>query len=344
MPAPPSFQKVNPADQPVMFLVLRSATLPLSTVNEYAETTIAQRISMVSGVAQVQVFGAARYAVRVDVDPRQLAAYGIGIDEVATAIANANVNLPTGTIYGAEQTVHGAGQRPAAHGGRVRSDDRRLPQRQPGAARRGRARLRRDRERQDGGLVPRRARAHARDPEAAGHQRRRRRRRGQEAAADLPRTAAGLGARSTSAPIAPDPIRESVHDVKLTLLLTVGLVVLVIFLFLRNVSATIIPSLALPASIVATFAVMYLLDYSLDNLSLMALTLAVGFVVDDAIVMLENIVRHMEMGKAPMRAALDGSQEVGVHDRVDDGCRWSPSSSRCCSWAASSAGCCTSSP
>ena len=133
------------------------------------------------------------------------------------------------------------------------------------------------------------------------------------------------------------------HDVKLTLLLTVVLVVLVIFLFLRNISATIIPSLALPASIVATFAVMYLLDYSLDNLSLMALTLCVGFVVDDAIVMLENIVRHMEMGKSPRAAAFDGSREVAftiVSMTVVAGRR---SSSRCCSWAASSAGCCTSS-
>ena len=140
------------------------------------------------------------------------------------------------------------------------------------------------------------------------------------------------------------PIRDSVRDVKLTLLSTVCLVVLVIFLFLRNVSATIIPSLALPGSIVATFAVMYLLGYSLDNLSLMALTLSVGFVVDDAIVMLENIVRHMEMGKPPMQAALDGSKEIAFTIRVDDACRWRRCSFRCCSWAASSAGCSTSSP
>ena len=133
------------------------------------------------------------------------------------------------------------------------------------------------------------------------------------------------------------------RDVKFTLVLTLVLVVMVIFLFLRNVSATIIPSLALPMSIIGTFAVMYLLGYSLDNLSLMALTLAVGFVVDDAIVMLENIVRHMEMGKTAMQAALDGSQRGRLHDSLDDASRSPRCSFRCCSWAGSSAGCSTSS-
>ena len=132
------------------------------------------------------------------------------------------------------------------------------------------------------------------------------------------------------------------HDVKFTLLLTIGLVVLVIFLFLRNISATIIPASRCRRRSSATFAVMYLLGYSLDNLSLMALTLSVGFVVDDAIVMLENIVRHMEMGKTPMQAAFDGSKEIAF-TILSMTCRWRRSSSRCCSWAASSAGCCTSS-
>ena len=274
MPAPPSYQKVNPGDQPVMFLVLRSATLPLSLINEYAETTIAQRISMVSGVAQVQVFGAAKYAVRVDVDPRKLAAHGIGIDEVASAIQNANVNLPTGTMYGAQQTftVLANGQLLRAVG--LRADDRRLPQRQPGPAR---AKSRTSTTASRTTRTPRGTSGERTIYLAIQKQP------GTNVVAvvdavkellpTLPRAAAGRARRSTSATIAPMPIRESVHDVKFTLLLTVVLVVLVIFLFLRNISATIIPSLALPASIVATFAVMYLLGYSLDNLSLMALTL-----------------------------------------------------------------------
>ncbi len=309
MPAPPSFQKVNPADQPVMFLVLRSATLPLSTVNEYAETTVAQRISMVSGVAQVQVFGAARYAVRVDLDPRKLAAYGIGLDEVASAISNANVNLPTGNIAGAERSfvvlANGRLLRAAAYGPTIVAYRNGNPVRLDEVAHvydgiendknagwyKGDRALMLAIMKQPGTNV---VQVVDRVREL------------------LPTFREQLPA-SVQLDVRTDrsgPIRESVHDVKLTLLLTVALVVLVIFLFLRNLSATVIPSLALPASIVATFAVMYLLDYSLDNLSLMALTLSVGFVVDDAIVMLENIVRHMEMGKTAMRAAVDGSKEV----------------------------------
>ena len=309
MPAPPSFQKVNPADQPVMFLVLRSATLPLSTVNEYAETTVAQRISMVSGVAQVQVFGAARYAVRVDLDPRKLAAYGIGLDEVASSISNANVNLPTGNISGSERSfvvlANGRLLRAAAYGPTIVAYRNGNPVRLDEVAHiydgiendknagwyKGDRALMLAIMKQPGTNV---VQVVDRVREL------------------LPTFREQLPA-SVQLDVRTDrsgPIRESVHDVKFTLLLTVALVVLVIFLFLRNISATIIPSLALPASIVATFAAMYLLDYSLDNLSLMALTLSVGFVVDDAIVMLENIVRHMEMGKSAMRAAVDGSKEV----------------------------------
>ena len=309
MPAPPSYQKVNPADQPVMFLVLRSATLPLTTINEFAETTLAQRISMVSGVAQVQIYGAARYAVRVDLNPRQLAGYGIGVDDVATAITNANVNLPTGTVYGSDRTfvvlANGRLLRASAYGPAII------------AYRNGRP-VRLDEV------------AHVYDgienDKSAGWYNGQRaiflsilKQPGTNVVAIVDAVRALLPAFREQLPAAVSldvrsdragPIRDSVRDVKLTLLLTVALVVLVIFLFLRNISATIIPSLALPASIVATFAVMYLLDYSLDNLSLMALTLSVGFVVDDAIVMLENIVRHMEMGKPPMQAALDGSKEI----------------------------------
>jgi HAE1 family hydrophobic/amphiphilic exporter-1 len=309
MPSPPSYQKVNPGDQPVMFLVLHSATLPLSTINEYAESTIAQRISMVSGVAQVNIFGAARYAVRVDVDPRKLAAHGLGIDEVAGAISTANVNLPTGTMYGTDKTmvVQANGQllKASAYGPTIISYRNGNP-----------VRL---------GDVAHVYDGVENDKSVAWYQGERtiylaiQKQPGTNVVAVcdavkqlLPTFREQLPA-SVSLDIRTDrsiPIRESVHDVKFTLVLTVCLVVMVIFLFLRNISATIIPSLALPTSIVATFAVMYLLDYSLDNLSLMALTLSVGFVVDDAIVMLENIVRHMEMGKPPVRAAYEGSREI----------------------------------
>jgi HAE1 family hydrophobic/amphiphilic exporter-1 len=308
MPSPPSYQKVNPGDQPVLFLVLHSETLPLSMIDEYAESTIAQRISMVSGVAQVNVFGAAKYAVRVDVDPRKLAAHGIGIDEVASSIANANVNLPTGTIYGDKTfVVQANGQllRAAAYGPTIISY-------------------------RGGNPVRLNEIAHVydgieNDKSAAWYNGERtiylaiQKQPGTNVVAvcDAVKALLPTFREQLPASLALDirtdrsiPIRESVQDVKFTLLLTIGLVVLVIFIFLRNISATIIPSLALPASIVGTFAVMYLLDYSLDNLSLMALTLCVGFVVDDAIVMLENIVRHMEMGKSAMRAAYDGSKEI----------------------------------
>jgi hydrophobic/amphiphilic exporter-1 (mainly G- bacteria), HAE1 family len=308
MPAPPSFQKVNPGDQPVMMLVLRSATMPMATLDEYAESTMAQRISMVSGVAQVQVFGAAKYAVRVDVDPKKLAAHGIGIDEVATAISNANVNLPTGTMYGEKtfvvqangQLINAQAYAPMIiayrNGNPVRLDevarvfDGIEDDKQAGWFKGERAIMLPILKQPGTNVV---------------------------AVVDAVRALLPTLREQLPASVSLDTrfdrsasIRDSVHDVKFTLILTVVLVVLVIFIFLRNISATIIPSLALPASIVGTFAVMYLLDYSLDNLSLMALTLCVGFVVDDAIVMLENIVRHMEMGKPPMEAAFDGSKEV----------------------------------
>ena len=309
MPTPPSFRKTNPADAPVLFLVLSSKTLPLPVVNRYAEDTIAQRLSMVTGVAQVNVFGAQKFAVRVDIDPMQLASRQIGIDQVAQAIAAANSNRPTGTLFGPNRNfvVQATGQLRDAdsfrnvvvayrNGSDVRlgevanvydgvENERNISwynaertiylavQRQPGTN----------------------------TVEVVDAIR--------EQLAELQRqlpASVTLAIRSDRA----QSIRESVEDVRFTLMLTVFLVILVIFLFLRNLSATIIPSLALPFSIVGTFAVMWALDYSLDNLSLMALTLSVGFVVDDAIVMLENIVRHMEMGKPRLQAALDGSKEI----------------------------------
>ncbi len=308
MPSPPTYQKVNPADQPVIYLALTSPTLKLSVVDEYAETTLAQSISMISGVAQVQVFGTQKYAVRAQLDPRLLASRHIGVNQVADAIRSGNVNLPTGTLQGPNQayTVRSNGQltdasqyRPLAvayrNGSPVRLEELGVIfdsvennkvaswyngqrgivlaiQRQPGT---------------NTVEVVDRIKALVARVQLPG-----------ALHLDV------LYDRSKS-------IRESVADVKFTLLLTIALVVMVIFLFLRNISATVIPSLALPMSIVGTFALMYLLDYSVDNLSLMALTLSVGFVVDDAIVMLENIVRHMEMGKPPFQAALDGASEIG---------------------------------
>jgi len=310
MPVPPVYRKVNPADQPVLYLALTSETLPLSTVNEYADTLMAQRISMINGVAQVQIFGEQKFAVRVQLDPQALASRGLGINEVAEAVKQENVNLPTGTLYGAHQafTIQATGQlttadayRPlivAYRGGQpVRlsemgrvinsvSNDKVASwyktsraivlaiQRQPGTN---------TIEVVDSinKLLPT-----IRNQIPASVQ------------------IATLYDRSAT-------IRESVNDVQFTLLLALGLVIMVIFLFLRNFSATVIPSLALPMSIVGTFSVMYLLNYSLDNLSLMALILCVGFVVDDAIVVLENIVRHMEMGEAPFTAAINGSREIG---------------------------------
>jgi HAE1 family hydrophobic/amphiphilic exporter-1 len=310
MPTPPSFQKVNPADQPVIYLALSSPTLPLYTVDEYAQTNLAQRISTINGVAQVTVFGSQKYAVRVQVDPRALAVRGIGIDEVEQAVARGNVKKPTGFLSGPHQAVNiqsnaqltdAAAYRPLIvayrNGSPVRleeigrvidgvqtdkvaswfNNDRAVVlavQRQPGTN----------------------------TIEVVDAVR-----------ALLPVFRQQLPA-SVSLNVVYDrsvAIRESVHDVQFTLLLTIGLVVLVIFVFLRNVSATLIPSLAVPLSIVGTFAVMYVLGYTIDIISLMALTLCVGFVVDDAVVMLENIVRRMEAGEDRMTAALKGSQEIG---------------------------------
>jgi hydrophobic/amphiphilic exporter-1 (mainly G- bacteria), HAE1 family len=310
MPSPPSYRKVNPADQPVLYLALSSPTLPLSTVNDYAETLLAQRISMVSGVAQVMVYGAQKYAVRVQLDPKALASRGIGIDEAVSAIQKANVNLPTGTLWGSEQavTVRASGQLTEARayspvvvtyrgGAPVRLQDI------------GRVM---DSAEDDKAItwfndVPAIVLAIQRQP-------------GTNTVEVVNAIKGILNALRASIPASvniedlydrSESIRESVADVKFTLLLAVGLVVMVIFLFLRNLSATIIPSLALPISIVGTFAAMYFMDFSINNLSMMALILSVGFVVDDAIVMLENIVRHLEKGEGVLEAALNGAREIG---------------------------------
>jgi len=310
MPSPPSYHKVNPADQAVLYLSLSSPTLPLSTVHEYAESWLAQRISMVSGVAQVQIFGGQKYAVRVQVNPKALAMRQIGIDEVANAVMNANVNLPTGTLWGTHKTftVQATGQLMEASEYRsiiVASRDG-FP-----------VRL------EDLGRV---IDSVENDKIAAWYNNVRaitlavQRQPGTNTVevVDAVKELVNRLRLEIPASISLDllydrsvSIRDSVADIKSTLFLAICLVVLVIFLFLRNLSATLIPSLALPFSIVGTFAAMYLLNYSLDNLSLMALILSVGFVVDDAIVMLENIVRHMEQGEGILEAALNGSKEIG---------------------------------
>ncbi|MGD0275217.1 MAG: efflux RND transporter permease subunit [Syntrophales bacterium] len=309
MPTPPTYRKVNPADQPILYVALSSHIAPLSVVDEYAETLLAQRISMIEGVAEVNVYGSQKYAVRVRVDPQALAARSIGIDDVANAVQSGNVNLPIGTLWGANKafTVQASGQLMNAsayrslivayrNGSPVRLGELGTPVDS----------VENDKVaswfNNDRAIVL----AILRQPGT-----------NTVAVADsiksiLPRFWASIPAsmklnvlydRSVS-------IKQSVRDVQFTFLLALFLVVFVIFLFLRNVSATVIPSLALPMSIVGTFTVMYLAGFNLDNLSLMALTLCLGFVVDDAIVMLENIVRRMEHGEEAFEAALNGSRQI----------------------------------
>ena len=310
MPAPPSLRKTNPAEQPVIFLTLSSPTLPLSSVNEYAETTLAQRISTVDGVAQVQVYGGQKYALRVQLDPRKLSSKGIAIEEVRSALSSHNVNQPTGVLDGTRQALQilASGQLMTReeftkivvayrNGSPVRLgeladvidsvQDKRVAswfngkraivlavQKQPGTN----------------------------TVEVVGRVR-----------ALLPIFQQQIP-ESVQLDILRDQsrsVREAVDDVQFTLLLSVFLVVLVIFLFLRSVAATLIPAVAIPMALLGTFVCMYFCGYSLDNLSLLALTLSVGFVVDDAIVMLENIVRHIEEGMSVRDAAFKGSSEIG---------------------------------
>jgi hydrophobic/amphiphilic exporter-1 (mainly G- bacteria), HAE1 family len=309
MSSPPSFRKVNPGDAAIYYLALTSDTLPLSTVNEYAETYLAQRISTINGVAQVNVFGQQKYAVRVQLDPNAMAARGVGINEVEQAVSNANVNIPTGSLSGKERVfaVQSTGQlqdaaafRPVIvtyrNGSPVRLQEL-------------------------GRVID----GVQNDKVAAWFQDKRgivlaiQRQPGTNTIEVVDNIKKLLPTFRAEVPPSIDiqvlydrtvSIRASVQEVQFTLYLALMLVVLVIFLFLRNIRATIIPALALPMSIIGTFAVMYLFHYSLDNISLMALTLCVGFVVDDAIVMLENITRHVEQGKSVWQATLEGSKEI----------------------------------
>ena len=314
MPSPPSFRKNNPSDYPIVFMGLVSDTLPMWALDDYAETLVAQRISTISGVAQVNVSGQQKYAVHVQVDPRKMAARGIGINEVAQAVQDWNVNIPTGTLYGLHtaynvqstgQLMRAAEYRPMAiawrNGTPIRlqdvanvidsvEDDKTASWMYTGEH--GVKAINLFVMRQPGSntievidniktLLPV---FNAQLPPSVHLQLR--------------------GDRSKN-------IRDAFHDIQFTMGVTLVLVILVIFMFLRNVSATMIPTMALPLSLIGTFAVMYVLHYSLDNMSMMALILSVGFVVDDAIVMLENIVRHLERGEQPLQAALNGSREIG---------------------------------
>jgi len=320
MPSPPSYRKVNPSDFPILLLALKSDTLPIYEVNEYGETFLAQRMSQVKGVAQVTVYGQQKKAVRVQVDPDLLAGRGVGIDEVSTALKDSNVNLPTGTFQGRKQAfnIQATGQltkaaeyRPVIvayrNGSPVRLSE--LANVTDGVENDRVAAVysERTKDGQVGDLSRSIVLGVQRQPGANTV----------EVAADIRALLPSFQAQlppSVELTVQTDrsvAIRESIRDVQLTLLFAFALVVLVIFAFLRNLRATLIPSLALPVSIVATFGVMQMLGYTLNNMTLLALTLAVGFVVDDAIVMLENVIRHLDMGKTPLRAALDGSAEVG---------------------------------
>ncbi|MCE7949791.1 MAG: efflux RND transporter permease subunit [Xanthomonadales bacterium PRO7] len=310
MTTPPTFRKVNPADASIFYVSLTSKTMPLSKVDEYAESLLAQRLSMVEGVAQVNVFGSAKYAVRIDLDPSAMAARGIGIDQVRQAVADGNVDLPTGTLYGAKRTfnvmVNGQFEAAKPFGRLIVSYQNGAPVRLSDIA-----------HVYDGIQNDKHSDSYnGQIGVFLGVQRQP----GVNTIAVVERIRAVLSKFEKQLPAGIDltvfydrtqSIRASVNDVQFSLFLALILVVLVIFIFLRNLRATIIPSLALPMSIVGTFAVMYPFGYSLDNLSLMALTLCVGFVVDDAIVMLENISRHMEMGKGALQATFDGAREIG---------------------------------
>ena len=309
MPTPPSYRKVNPTDQPILMLALTSPTLPLYQLAEYGENMLAQEISMVPGVAQVMVYGSQKYAVRVRVDPNKLASRDIGIDEVKSAVSSANVNMPTGTLDGITRsyTILASGQL-------LRADSYKSI---IVAYRNGRP-VRLD---ELGDVID----SVQNNKAAAWYKNTRgiilavQRQPGTNTVAVTDAVKNLLPGFKDKLPAAvnlnvlfdrSESVRDSVKDVKITLLIALFFVVLVIFIFLRNASATLIPSLALPISLLGAFIIMWRLGYTLDNLSLMALTLSIGFVVDDAIVMLENIVRHMEMGKPPLEAAFDGSREV----------------------------------
>lgn len=309
MPNPPTYRKVNPAESPILYLALSSNNLPLSFVDKYAETFLAQQISMINDVAQVDVYGGQKYAVRIQLDPSLLAARNIDIDNVEQAIIQGNVNLPTGTLYGKQQEflIQTQGQLENAQAYR----DLIVAYREGNPIKLG-----------DLGHVlddveNNKVASWYNGTRAVVLAIQRQPGSNTIAVVDavkkiLPKFISQLP-KDIKLSILNDrsrTIRDSIHEVQWTLLLAITLVVTIIFIFLRSVLATIIPSIALPISIVGTFAAMSFFGFSINNLSLLALTLVVGFVIDDAIVMLENIVRHIEQGESPFTAAISGAKEI----------------------------------
>ena len=310
IPYPPTIRKVNPADTPILVLGLTSDTLPLTTVDAYAENILLQKISQIPGVGLVGIGGQQKPAIRVQLDPQALASRGINLEDVRTALGQANVDLAKGTLNSPRQTYT------------LNTNDQLLTADQYGdliiAYRNGAPVRIRD--------VGRALSAPENDLIAGWYNNQRaivlpiQRQPGANVIATVNRIKAAMPVLQASIPPAikvhiisdrTETIRASVSDVQFTLMLTVALVVMVIFVFLRNFWATVIPAVTVPLSLIGTFAVLYELGYSLDNLSLMALSIAVGFVVDDAVVVIENIVRHMEEGATPFQAALKGAGEIG---------------------------------
>lgn len=307
---PPSFRKVNPADFPVLFVSLSSETLPLSTVNEYGDITIGQTLSQIPGVAQVLIYGTQKFAIRVQADPEAAAARGLSLEDIRAAVSRANSSTPVGTLNGPKQdiAIQASGQLNKA-----------IDYRQVVVAWRNGSPVKLDE-------VARIYDSVENDKVATWFNGTRSIVLAIQKQPDANTVAVVDAVRaklpSLRAQIPPSitmdvtldrsvSVRESVADVEETLLIAVGLVIVVIFLFLRSASATFIPALAVPISVLGTCAVMYALDYSINNMTLLALTLSVGFVVDDAIVMLENIMRHIEEGMKPYEAALKGAREIG---------------------------------
>jgi HAE1 family hydrophobic/amphiphilic exporter-1 len=307
---PPSFRKVNPADFPVLFISLSSETLPLSTVNEYGDITIGQTLSQIPGVAQVLIYGTQKFAIRVQADPEAAAARGLSLEDIRAAVSRANSSTPVGTLNGPKQDIalQASGQLSKA-----------IDYRQVVVAWRNGSPVKLDE-------VARIYDSVENDKIATWFNGTRSIVLAIQKQPDANTVAVVDAVRaklpSLRAQIPPSvvmdvtldrsvSVRESVADVEETLLIAVGLVIVVIFLFLRSASATLIPALAVPISLFGTCAVMYALDYSINNMTLLALTLSVGFVVDDAIVMLENIVRYIEQGMKPYEAALKGAREIG---------------------------------
>ncbi|HWP25380.1 MAG TPA: efflux RND transporter permease subunit [Xanthobacteraceae bacterium] len=310
MTTPPYFRKLNPGDFPVLFISARSATLPLHVVNEYAETLVAQQISQLPGVAQVLVYGAQKFAVRVQVDPVAAAARNISFEDIRTAVSRANSNVPVGTITGPKQNITlvatGAMEKAVDYSKIVVAWRNGAPVRLDEIARVVDS-VENDKIASWYNGTRSIVLAIQRQPDA-------------NTVAVVDAVKALMPSLRAQVPAAIEmeflmdrslSIRAAVAEVQFHLTIAFVLVVLVIFLFLRKATATIIPSLAIPVSVVATFAAMYMLGFSINNMTLLALALSVGFVVDDAIVMLENIARHVEGGMRPFEAALKGSREVG---------------------------------